>query len=71
MKPWSSEELTQQLRDVGARHYHDKHPFHKLMNDGKLSREQLQVWAANRFYYQKNIPIKDAIVLSRCPVRPR
>lgn len=69
MQPWTSEELTAQLRDVGEKHYHDKHPFHKLMNDGKLSREQLQVWAANRFYYQKTIPIKDAIVLSRCPLR--
>ncbi len=69
MQPWTPEELTQQLRDVGEQHYHDKHPFHKLMNDGKLSREQLQVWAANRFYYQKTIPIKDAIVLSRCPIR--
>ncbi len=69
MKPWSPEELTQRLREVGEKHYHDKHPFHKLMNDGNLSREQLQVWAANRFYYQKTIPIKDAIVLSRCPIR--
>lgn len=69
MNPWSPAELTQELRDVGESHYHDKHPFHRLMNDGKLSPEQLQVWAANRFYYQKNIPIKDAIILSRCPIR--
>ena len=69
MTPWTPDELTQQLREVGEQHYHDKHPFHKLMNDGNLSREQLQVWAANRFYYQKTIPIKDAIVLSRCPIR--
>ena len=36
------------------------------MHEGGLSREQLQLWVANRFYYQKNIPIKDAILLSRC-----
>jgi pyrroloquinoline-quinone synthase len=24
---------------------------------------------ANRFYYQKNIPIKDALLLARCPLR--
>ena len=39
------------------------------MNEDRLNREQLQLWAANRFYYQKNIPIKDAILLSQCPDR--
>ncbi len=66
---WSTHEFTEQLREVGRQQYHDKHPFHRLMNEGKLSREQIQLWAANRFYYQKNIPIKDAVMLSRCPVR--
>ncbi len=69
MHPWSIGEFTAQLRSVGNQKYHDKHPFHQLMNSGGLSREQLQVWTANRFYYQKNIPIKDAILLSRCPLR--
>lgn len=69
MNAWSPDELTKQLREVGENQYHDKHPFHKLMNDGQLSREQLQVWAANRFYYQKTIPIKDATLISRCPIR--
>jgi len=39
------------------------------MNEGRLNREQLQLWAANRYYYQKNIPIKDALLLARCPLR--
>ena len=69
MKPWSRDEFTEQLRAIGQARYHDKHPFHRLMNDGRLSRDQLQLWVANRFYYQKNIPIKDAILLSRCPDR--
>jgi len=69
MQPWSTDEFTEQLRDVGRQQYHDKHPFHHLMNAGRLNREQIQLWCANRFYYQKNIPIKDAILLSRCPVR--
>lgn len=67
MQPWTTDEFTAQLRAVGERQYHDKHPFHRLMNEGGLDRQQLQIWAANRFYYQKNIPIKDAILLSRCP----
>jgi pyrroloquinoline-quinone synthase len=49
--------------------YHDKHPFHTKMNDGRLSRRQIQGWVANRFYYQANIPRKDAAILANCPDR--
>ena len=69
MDPWQAEEFVGRLRQVGQQQYHDKHPFHRLMNEGRLDREQLRLWVANRFYYQKNIPIKDAILLSRCDVR--
>jgi pyrroloquinoline-quinone synthase len=69
MQAWSPVEFTEHLRQVGREHYHDKHPFHRLMNEGRLQREQIQLWVANRFYYQKNIPIKDALLLSRCPLR--
>jgi pyrroloquinoline-quinone synthase len=69
MQPWNPEEFTEQLRQVGRQHYHDKHPFHRLMNEGRLDREQIRLWVANRFYYQKNIPIKDALLLARCPLR--
>jgi pyrroloquinoline-quinone synthase len=58
-----------QLREVGARAYHDKHPFHVAMNEGRLSPEALRGWVTNRFYYQRNIPIKDAAILSNCPFR--
>jgi pyrroloquinoline-quinone synthase len=50
-----------------APQYHDRHPFHVQMNTGKLNRQQIQGWVANRFYYQKIIPIKDAAILSNCP----
>ena len=69
MQPWSTDEFTAQLRAVGKQKYHDQHPFHHLMNAGRLDRQQLQMWVANRFYYQKSIPIKDALLLARCPVR--
>jgi pyrroloquinoline-quinone synthase len=69
MQPWEPDEFTEQLRQVGREQYHDRHPFHRLMNEGRLNPEQIRLWVANRFYYQKNIPIKDAILLSRCPVR--
>lgn len=37
------------------------------MDAGELSREELQRWVANRFYYQRCIPLKDAAILSNCP----
>jgi pyrroloquinoline-quinone synthase len=56
------------LRSQSLR-YHDQHPFHIKMNDGRLSRRQIQGWVANRFYYQENIPRKDAAILANCPDR--
>lgn len=69
MTPWTSEEFVERLRGVGRSAYHDKHPYHQLMNEGRLSPHLIRQWIANRFYYQKNIPLKDALLLSRCPVR--
>ncbi len=39
------------------------------MNEGSLSQRQIQGWVANRFYYQVNIPRKDAAILANCPDR--
>lgn len=39
------------------------------MNAGTLSVAAIRGWVANRFYYQTRIPIKDAAILSNCPVR--
>jgi pyrroloquinoline-quinone synthase len=58
-------ELSTRLRAVGEERYHHRHPFHLLMHAGKLTRGQLQAWALNRFYYQSQIPVKDALILSR------
>ncbi|MDB5074956.1 MAG: pyrroloquinoline quinone biosynthesis protein PqqC [Chloroflexi bacterium] len=65
--PWSHEEFLERLRAVGNKRYHDKHPFHLRMNAGTLTQSQLQLWAVNRFYYQRCIPLKDAAILSNCP----
>lgn len=53
------------LRREGENRYHDQHPYHVLMHEGKLTRLQLQQWVLNRYYYQTRIPIKDAIILSK------
>ncbi len=61
----SPQQLAERLRGIGAERYHNKHPFHELMNAGKLTKDQLRAWALNRYYYQAMIPVKDAVVLSR------
>jgi pyrroloquinoline-quinone synthase len=39
------------------------------MNAGRLPRQAIRIWVANRFYYQVSIPLKDAAILSNCPIR--
>ena len=65
-EPWTEEEFVGALRAQGSR-YHDLHPFHVRMNSGELSPAELRRWVANRYYYQRSIPIKDAAILSNCP----
>ena len=64
-KPDSPEKFVARLRAIGEAAYHDKHPFHLLMHQGKLTRRQLQAWIENRFYYQWTIPKKDALILAK------
>lgn len=61
----SREELLARLRREGTARYHDKHPFHVAMHDGRLTRGELQRWVINRYYYQTRIPIKDALILAK------
>jgi pyrroloquinoline-quinone synthase len=65
---WSKEEFERQLRNKGAG-YHLNHPFEVMLRTGKLDKRQIQGWVANRYYYQKNIPLKDAAIMSNCPDR--
>lgn len=65
----SPEAFLGKLRDLGRNKYHDKHPFHLRLNEGTLSPLEVRAWIKNRFYYQTQIPIKDAIVLSKLPSR--
>jgi len=64
--PQSREEFEARLRGM-ERFYHIHHPFHLAMNEGGLDAEAVRGWVANRFYYQIQIPRKDAAILSNCP----
>ena len=65
---WGVAVFEQKLREQG-RAYHIHHPFNVMLNSGAATREQIQGWVANRYYYQINIPRKDAAILANCPDR--
>ena len=59
------EDFIKALVKLRQERYHSLHPFHKLLHAGKLSFEQVQAWALNRFYYQWSIPRKDLTLMAR------
>jgi pyrroloquinoline-quinone synthase len=63
--PLTAQEFEARLTSQGSA-YHIHHPFNIMLNSGKATREQIQGWVANRFYYQINIPVKDAAILANC-----
>jgi pyrroloquinoline-quinone synthase len=65
LPPDSPSRFERRLREIGDAAYHDKHPFHILMHQGRLNQRQLRAWIENRFYYQCIIPRKDATILAK------
>jgi pyrroloquinoline-quinone synthase len=63
--PLSPADFEARLRRVGTERYHDKHPFNLRMHEGTLSRDEIQTWVRNRFYYQTRIPVKDSAILAK------
>ncbi|RXY83631.1 pyrroloquinoline quinone biosynthesis protein C, partial [Klebsiella pneumoniae] len=62
----SPQAFEEALRAKGA-FYHIHHPYHIAMHNGDATREQIQGWVANRYYYQTTIPLKDAAIMANCP----
>lgn len=54
------------LRAKGG-YYHIHHPLHRAMYSGGCTPAQIRGWVANRYYYQINIPQKDAAIMANCP----
>lgn len=61
----SADAFVERMRSEGASRYHSHHPFNLRMHAGGLSKDELQRWVLNRYYYQTRIPIKDALVLAK------
>ncbi len=62
---WSPEDFEAQLRALLEDRYHHRHPFNLRMHAGTLTQEEIRSWAANRYYYQTRIPIKDGLIVAK------
>ncbi|MER8474529.1 pyrroloquinoline-quinone synthase PqqC [Mesorhizobium sp. M1163] len=60
----NEQDLRTVLLQVGRERYHNRHPYHRRMVEGAMSKTELQAWALNRYCYQAAIPRKDATILS-------
>lgn len=60
-----ADDLLARLEALAERRYHHRHPFNALMHAGRLDRDDLRSWVANRYYYQTRIPIKDALIVAK------
>ena len=64
----SRDEFEEALRNKASFH-HTHHPYYRAMYEGHSTPEQIRGWVANHYYYQVNIPVKDAAILANCPDR--
>lgn len=67
-RPLTRQQFIQRLRRLGLSRYQDKHPFTEILNEGKLTKTQLQAYILNWYYFEKMIPQKDAGIISNCPI---
>ena len=48
--------LFNEILAAGKARYPNEHPWQQLFVEGKLSQDQLKVWAQNRYYFHAGIP---------------
>ncbi|MEM7670549.1 MAG: pyrroloquinoline-quinone synthase PqqC [Pseudomonadota bacterium] len=65
MTTLTPEALEGALRQIGDTRYHHLHSFHKRLHSGGCTLDEVRAWALNRYCYQRIIPHKDSIILSR------
>jgi coenzyme PQQ biosynthesis protein C len=53
------------LEALAQRHYQHRHPFNALLHAGRLGREELRLWFANRYHYLTRVPITDALIVAK------
>ena len=50
-----------------ADHQRPPHPWDELFRDGRCTKQQLQGWAKERYYFTRQVPIKEYSILYNCP----
>jgi pyrroloquinoline-quinone synthase len=68
VRPLRSRDEFEAMLRAAERNYWDKHPFHQRMDAGELEPADLRAWVANRWYYQRSLPQKDAAIIANCPL---
>jgi pyrroloquinoline-quinone synthase len=68
VRPLRSRDEFEGMLRAAERNYWDKHPFHQRMDAGELDPADLRAWVANRWYYQRSLPQKDAAIVANCPL---
>ena len=64
----SPEEFIRTFMEINKKdHQRPPHPWEELFRGGRCTKEQLQGWAKDRFYFAKNVPIKEYGILYNCP----
>lgn len=48
-------------------HQRAPHPWETLFREGRCTKEQLQGWAKERYYFTRQVPIKEYSILYNCP----
>ena len=48
-------------------HQRPPHPWEARFREGKCTQQQLQGWAKERYYFTKQVPIKEYSILYNCP----
>src|SRR5687768_16396167 len=48
-------------------HQRPPHPWEAIFREGKATKEQLHGWGKERYYFTKQVPIKEYSILYNCP----
>jgi pyrroloquinoline quinone biosynthesis protein D len=64
-RPLASEEFLARLEMIIERQYQHRHPFNALMRAGRLDRGDVRLWVANRYYYEVQSALGDALILGK------
>ena len=66
--PNPPEELIQELMK-GRQAYRMERPARLLIQQGRLTKDQVKMWVKQLYYYRVNVPRKELYILANCPIK--